>query len=158
VWLAVASRFENTPLLTCVRLDVWRIDKQRLHYSLLGRLVEWSIQYTSRWTRPLVILKKTKRLVTANRTHTWWYNMSSLTSTTAWYKRVHCVCRCGTAHGALILCKTSLWRRLPSKGRPRCPESAQTWPWTSWCLITTPRLLSNSRWEVPQHIWLLLCI
>jgi hypothetical protein len=42
-------------------------------YSPLRRLVDWSIQHRSRWTRPLV--SKTA----CNHTHTWWHVMEPLT-------------------------------------------------------------------------------
>ena len=53
-------------------------------YSPLGRLVDWSIQHTSRWTSPLLMSLKPRnmqifnRLVTANHTHTWWHNITPL--------------------------------------------------------------------------------
>ena len=53
-------------------------------YSPLGRLVDWSIQGTSRWTRPLVMSEETDFQTMANPTHTWWHVMGPLSRPLNW--------------------------------------------------------------------------
>ena len=72
-----ANRCDWFAIISCLKIDVW----WNVCYSPLGRLVDWSIQHTSRWTRPLVTSLKHRKgqifklLVLANPTHSWWHNM-----------------------------------------------------------------------------------
>ena len=64
--------------------------------SPLGRLVDWSIQGTCRWTRPRPQIFQTAQA------HTWWYNMSPLNEM-FWTKNPYYLCPYSTPSPSLYL-------------------------------------------------------